>query len=575
MNDNELRKRIDDLKISAAFDLELHDKSRRTTYKTLADAYINWRDAIKEVNWLENEYKRCGIKYRKVDNPNNNINFRPYIRLIYNFIDPTPYQQKLTTEYHIVLNALDREFVENKDQYQTNVEGKLAVFLEQKGGINGVINEYRGVDDGDDVEFDEDKNTKSLLKKKLNENELAQRSIGILSNTSTKGIATTKPLHHVRADDNNLVVMIGRREKNGSVTILGTTNEKQAIDIAAIHTTKRNMSLVPYNLRLIAEVVQTQIFPRVGIPKTEEQYRIWYNRIFLDKTGILYNVIANKKLEDVDRDNNNLSNPRSLLLRGDKKDLLFSALRSKRSVVTQCIPKKFIGDYEKRIYLKTEQRGTIEDYISVNEIELFDTFPQNSLIKIDNQKYIYKMTVKNKVIHKQRDFHFYDYYRSEIKSKMKQQTIFDFDAYFSDWSGSVDVVWFEELRAIWLDEWFTKLGRYTQLKRENNLHFNLSISSKKIKFTYNIDKTGLAPFQSMKTSIKLNDNIKEYTAKFRSKELAPVLYNIADLEIKGKVKISGNDDALVFEFNTDVGSYKIAVPAIISKTQRSCFSLRD
>lgn len=575
MDENELRKRIDDLKINAAADLELHDKSRRTTYKTLATAYMRWRDAIKEENWLENEYKRCGIKFRKVDNPNNNINFRPYIRLIYDFINPSPYQQKLTTEYHIVLNAIDREFLENINQYQTNTEGKLAVFLEQKGGVNGIINEFRGIDDSNDAEFEEDKDTKSLLKKKLNDDELAQRSIGILANTSTKGIATTKPLHHVRADDNSLVVMIGRREKNGSVTILGATNEKQAIDVAAIHTTKRNMSLVPYNLRLIAEVIQTQLFPRVGIPKTEEQYRIWYNRIFLDKTGMLYNVVANKKLEDVDKDNNNLSNPRSLLIRGDKKDVLFSALRSKRSVVTICKPKTFIGDSDKRIYLKTEQRGTIEDYISDNEVELFDTSPQNSLTKIDNQKYIYKMTVKNKVIKKQRDFHFYDYYRSEINSKMKQQTNFDFDAYYSDWSASVDVAWFEELRAVWLDEWFTKLGRNTQIKRENNFHFDLSVSSKKIKFTYNIDKTGIAPFQSMNASIKLNNNAKEYNVKFRSKDLAPVLYNIADLEIIGKVMVSGNNDALVFEFKTDVGVYKIAVPTIISKTQRSSFALRD
>ena len=57
-------------------------------------------------------------------------------------------------------------------------------------------------------------------------------------------------------------------------------------------------------------------------------------------------------------------------------------------------------------------------------------------------------------------------------------------------------------------------------------------------------------------------------------------YNIADIAVNGKIQISGNNDAIVFEYTTDIGSYKIAVPTYNKKKTnvkigRSGFGLRD
>ena len=578
MNDIEVRAKVDDLRLIAAADFNLHMKSVRTTRQTLARVYLDWRELIKEPELLEAEYKRCGIKTR-VRNTNE-VNFRAFIKLAYDFINPTKYQNNIIGEYNIVLNEIDKEYNDNPDVYKTNAIGKICSFIEQKGGVSGIIKENYGINTDSDLEYNDEENDTSLKKKKIKDDELARRSIDILANSQSDGIGKTKPRYHVRADENNLVVMIGRREKNGTITLLGSTNEKEAIETAAIHSTKRNISLVPYTLRLLTEVIHTQMFPRIGMPETPAQRKAWRLRIYYDKTGMKYSQIARKKKGEYNEKTDNMLNPRSLQLRGATKDVLYSPLRDKRGVVTNCIPKIFIGEENKRLYLKTEQRHKFEDYIADSEVELFNVIPQKNLQVVQNEKHDYKITLKSRVLQYQRDFHFYEYGRSADKARMKQQTDFDFNVFAADWCAVVDLIWFEELRAHWLDEWFTKLGKNTQIKRENNYTFELEIKQKEITFVYNMDQSGIAPFHNQCATIKRFNKLNEYRYTYRSKDLAPIFYNIADIAVNGKIQISGNNDAIVFEYTTDIGSYKIAVPTYIKKKTnvkigRSGFGLRD
>jgi hypothetical protein len=571
----ELASKLDKLKLSAIDDWQKHEQSFKSTNKLLAQAYLNWREADVEPNWLENEYKKAGIKaYSK---NNNQINYRPYIRLIYDWKNPTNYQNKITSHYAVVLNALNNAYNENEKYFQSNALGKLINYIEENGGVAGIVEERTAdSNNGDDDEIS-GKDEKRLTKKKIADDELATRSINLLAN-SPNSIGTAKTGHYVRVDDNNLVALIGRKEADGTITILGTTNDEEAINATAIHATKRNPSLVPYNLRLISEVIHTQMFPRVGMPKSKAQRQVWRKLVWLDKTGFKISAIYKLAKKDIDPDNDELANPRSLLMRNVWEDVVFSALRSHRSVVTQCKPKTFIGDKTKKIYMKTNERGFIEDYIERQEIELMDASPKSNLQKIDDQKYIHKFTVSNKYTKHKKDFHFYERGRTADNATLKQQTEFHFFEFKPLWQFDVSVEWFESLRADWLDEWLATLGRNTQLKRINNSVFKLSITQKAIRITFNMDETGIAPSYNKSGNIKFNNEQKEASVVVRSKEFAPILYNIPDLAIEGSISISGNDDAIVFEFNTSVGEYKIAVPTYDkklanSKVQRGSFYL--
>ncbi len=163
---------------------------------------------------------------------------------------------------------------------------------------------------------------------------------------------------------------------------------------------------------------------------------------------------------------------------------------------------------------------------------------------------------------------------------MKSQTDFDFVSFTPEWSAVVDLIWFEELRAQWLDEWFTKLGKNTQIRRENNITFDVGIGKKGITFVYNMDASGIAPFHNQCATVKWLIKQSEYKYTFRSKDMAPVLYNISDISVDGKIRLSGNSDAMLLEYSTDIAEYKIAIPTHNgnggrSKKGKSGFGLRD
>ena len=92
----------------------------------------------------------------------------------------------------------------------------------------------------------------------------------------------------------------------------------------------------------------------------------------------------------------------------------------------------------------------------------------------------------------------------------------------------------------------------------------MTVSSKKLFIAFNLHEDHSAiealelpePIKALKTLNK--------TAYF-SKDLAPILFNIADAQINGAVNIAGNAHAVVFRYATTVGQFEIAVPTLDAK----------
>src|SRR5260370_38519779 len=57
-------------------------------------------------------------------------------------------------------------------------------------------------------------------------------------------------------------------------------------------------------------------------------------------------------------------------------------------------------------------------------------------------------------------------------------------------------------------------------------------------------------------------------AAYFSKDLAPILFNLADAHINGAVTMAGNTHAIVFQYVTTVGRFEIAVPTLAAKRKR-------
>ena len=215
-------------------------------------------------------------------------------------------------------------------------------------------------------------------------------------------------------------------------------------------------------------------------------------------------------------------------------------------------------------YLKTEERRNIEEWLSDNTIWLMNAEPENKLSKAHNQKYNYMLKITNTATSKHRNFHFYEQGRAQDSEVFATQTDFDYNSYVADWNIELNPQWFVNMRATFLDEWFRKLGNNTQLKRENNFKFVLGITSKKMYITYDIDASGIAPAREFNILSDVPAR-KQIDLEIRAKDIAPVLYNLANTNVSGFVYMSGNENALVIEYDTAVGHYTIAVPTLAER----------
>jgi len=550
-----MKDKLDELRLMTTEALNLNESSRQHLYKTLAQTYLTWRDLSVDDAWLKDQYKRANIPFRNVG---NRINFRPFIRLAFGITTDTGYRNNKVTDWSKVLNKLDDEYNAQPGMYQTNALGKLAARIDALGGITNIIKDGRDDEYGDD---ETPKQTRNQARQQANKQqtalEIQQRRVKIFSDDTETSIGKVKLSVPYRTDDHGLVSLIGKRNTDGSITILATTNEPAAIGKVVQHAAEGNLSLTSPSLKQMAELIKTQMYPHGSKPNSPAAARVWQQRIYYDRTDI--SVTAAKSGKSDER----MTNPRRVLVRGKQGDIIISSMRSTVSVVTRCVPKQMLISKAQNTYLMTSERGVIEDWITEGEIELLSANPKSKLLKVENEKHIYELTASNPITNTHRKLHFYEYGRVEDNPVVTTQTDFYREAYEAEWSTTLSSDWFVKLRADWLEEWFQKKGRNTQLKRENNFKIEVSVRSNGIDFRYNMmDKSVLAPVHPTKAVVGFSNTKKSSEFISRSKDIAPVLYNLADMHVLGGIRVSGNAHAVVFEFETDTGAYEIAVPAL-------------
>ena len=86
------------------------------------------------------------------------------------------------------------------------------------------------------------------------------------------------------------------------------------------------------------------------------------------------------------------------------------------------------------------------------------------------------------------------------------------------------------------------------------------VSADSFGLVFNINDEARAPIHKRQVHVKIKSGKATQSTSHLSKDIAPVLYNLADLNTTGPIEVSGNDQALVVSYRNDVGSFKIAVP---------------
>jgi hypothetical protein len=135
----------------------------------------------------------------------------------------------------------------------------------------------------------------------------------------------------------------------------------------------------------------------------------------------------------------------------------------------------------------------------------------------------------------------------------------DLSYFVPDWTFAASSRWFRSLRDDFLTPWFEKHACGNKLSRQEHMALRIEVSATKFRIGYEIDGTGNHPWHEAVINGKTTTAAPVLVG---SKDLAPILHNLPDLDLVGDVKVSGNSALLLFEFATDIGEYLIAVPTV-------------
>jgi hypothetical protein len=127
------------------------------------------------------------------------------------------------SQWNKALQAIHEHYVQNPDDYRHNAEGKLASYIQGKGGVVGLT--------AGNAENDEDEPTHRSRRKSHNTTTSPQSQAAIAASALTElkaqkqGVGSVAIRGTVRVGGEGLSVLLVRREKNGHITVLGSSND--------------------------------------------------------------------------------------------------------------------------------------------------------------------------------------------------------------------------------------------------------------------------------------------------------------------------------------------------------------
>jgi hypothetical protein len=211
-------------------------------------------------------------------------------------------------------------------------------------------------------------------------------------------------------------------------------------------------------------------------------------------------------------------------------------------------------------YLMTRQRWDLEALVASGQIELLRSKTENNLLAVDGQLHSHVLEIENTGNGATQSLYFYEKGRSRDNAVNNWQGAINTATFKADWSASVDTGFFETMREQHLDEWFSTLGRNTQMLRENNRVTNLVVTKDTLSVDYNTQTICDTPAVTVPFAAKLRTAATSLAYSYRYKDLAPVFYNLAGVAATSAINIQGNADTMLITFNTNVAAYTVALP---------------
>ncbi|ESW61312.1 MAG: hypothetical protein Q27BPR15_07130 [Rhodobacter sp. CACIA14H1] len=561
MDDQTFETLLNTLRTEATATYNLADNARLAQYRHLANTLMVYRQLSQAPQLLDAAYRAAGIDYSKV--PQNSVNYRPFLRLIYAMMNVTPYLSNKLGRWSAVLGQLDETYLQNQPYFDADPIPRLAAYIEKQGGITAMHEAAKAAGDLSQSAADPVQPSPAVTKRKRDavlaqqqaNGELAKQRLHTLAHTQLPPIAEFKAQQPLKADDQRLVALIARVEADGTIKVLASSCAADAVNAVAANIKAKEFGGVSPALAVLAETVSLQAFPAHAKPKGAEGHAAWRDRVFYDK------ATSAKAADKVNSSGEPQTTPRRLMLCGKTNSVVMSNMRRSRGVTIVAKPAAMQLPAEDT-YLKTRDRWRLEDMVAGGELELMRAKSDNRLLPVDGQLHSHILELENTGTGEGQRLYFYQKGRARDNATNNWQGSINTKAFKAEWTATVATAFFATLREQHLDRWFATLGKNTQLNRDNNRVSNIVITKDTFCIEFNQQKIGDTPSVTVPFVAKLHNATASLAYSFRSKDLAPVFHNLVDTAATSAIKIMGNTDAMLITFSTNVAAYQIAIPTL-------------
>ena len=562
MEPSEFNTQLNELRNEAQATHTLNDHARIAQYRTLARVYLVYRDLSQSPQLLAEAYRAAGIAVPSAQQ--NSPSFRPFLRLIYDIVEVSPYMNNKLTRWSAVLGQLDQEYGQRSEYFGADPIPRLASYIEQQGGLSAMHDQAKSKGDVREPTVAEVALTPSVAKRKVSavlaksqaNAELAKRRLHVLAKTTHNAVASFTPKLPLQTHADNLVAMIGRVEPNGSVTVLVSSHAAEAVNAVAANADGKEYGGLPPALAVLSETVSLQRFPDSAKPAADKR-KAWRDRVFYD-TASSAKAAAKLAASGVPQ-----TTPRRLMLCGASNTVVLSNMRRERGVTIVSKPTAMALPNNGDFYLKTGHRWDVEQLVASGEIELWNAEPCNQLRPVDGALHSHALDLRNGATDQHKRLYFYRRGRENDNAANNWQGAIDCTTFKPDWTASVTALFFAELRVQHFETWMATLGRDKQLLRENNREHKLILTKEKFLLEFNSQTHGKTPDVPMAIAATLAKGAQCFTYSYRSKDIAPVFYNLSDVAATSQITLKGNADALLISFSTTVAAYTIAIPTTV------------
>ena len=512
---------------------EQYLSSRDFTYTFAAEATLKYLDFEKVPDFLDAEYKAFNIPCNKVSRKRN---LRSYAFLITqtlkypDFAEKKRYYSQEMDRLGNAIQALLLKVEGDPDSYKTKGVERLVADISDAGGLEAFKKIAKGKDPSSATKGSSA--VSSITGKPLNyalaHLEKMQKQPGQLLQGDT----------HVYPNSDGLFLLICKEQANGDMTMLGSTSHANLLAEVAFNARKLHYGDLPLPIHQLAEVISTQRFPTTYLSKSKEGRIKWREKVYIEKTKA-------KPAQDI--------LPQILLKASG--EIIYSSVSDGPAVVTRLKPAKSIATLLQRdVVLDSKHCTQLEEWIDSGQVALLSS-KTSTVVSDEKLHKVYVDWACTEPKREKGELRFLPYAHSDGPVG---QMDFAFTASRS-WTAEFTLAELHRFRRDYLEAWF-KSVRNNQLKRDENRLFKLILGTHALTLRWRDDGTTTAVDYPIAFNAPIG-NTHSWQIEVMSKDIAPVLYNLAKAECQGNVSVSADKEAIYFSYDTPTGRYDIAVPS--------------